>query len=138
MTINTYLTFSGNCREAMVFYQECLGGELVLQTIGDSPMAEKMPARMKASILHATLKKGKLVIFATDMVHDDGLVRGNNVSLMLDCGNEKEIRRCYEKLSAGGKQDHPLEPSFWGTLCGDLTDKFGNRWMLQYAVDSLQ
>ena len=41
--INSYLTFSGNCREAMNFYVTCLGGELVFQTIGESPLANKMP-----------------------------------------------------------------------------------------------
>ncbi len=58
--INSYLTFSGNCREAMRFYQECLGGELQIQTIGDSPMAAKMPKKMKNYILHATLTNGVL------------------------------------------------------------------------------
>ena len=47
--INSYLTFSGNCREAMTFYRECLGGELYFQTIGESPLSEKMPEQMRAS-----------------------------------------------------------------------------------------
>jgi len=38
----------------------------------------------------------------------------------------------YTKLSEGGKQDHPLELSFWGALFGDLTDKFGHHWLLHY------
>jgi PhnB protein len=33
--INGYLHFNGDCREAMTFYRECLGGELSLQTIGE-------------------------------------------------------------------------------------------------------
>ena len=64
--INSYLTFNGNCREAMTFYQECLGGELFMQTIGESPMAEQMPLPMKESILHATLTKGALFGGLTD------------------------------------------------------------------------
>ena len=55
--INAYLTFSGNCREAMNFYKSCLGGELTLQTIGESPLGDKMPPQMKDSILHSTLIK---------------------------------------------------------------------------------
>ena len=51
--INAYLTFSGNCREAMNFYKDSLGGELTLQTISESPLADKMPAQMKDCILHA-------------------------------------------------------------------------------------
>ena len=64
--LNTYLTFNGNCREAMNFYKTCLGGELSLQTIGESPMAEKMPAKMKDCILHSTLANDAMVIMATD------------------------------------------------------------------------
>lgn len=130
--INSYLTFSGNCREAMTFYKECLGGELSLQTIGESPMADKMPEKMKACILHAKLTNGKLVLMASDMVPESGLVNGNSVSLSLDCTSEEEIRDSYAKLSAGGEATHPLEITFWGALFGDLTDKFGNHWLLHF------
>jgi PhnB protein len=134
--INSYLTFNGNCREAMAFYKECLGGELMLQTIGESPMADKMPEQMKESILHSTLSKGDLVIMASDMVSDKGLIKGNSVSLMLNCGSEKEIRNYYEKLSAGGEATHPLENTFWGALFGGLTDKYGNHWLLHFQKNT--
>ena len=130
--INSYLTFNGNCREAMNFYKECLGGELTLQTVGESPMADKIPKQMKESILHSTLTKGELVIMGSDMVSDKGLVKGNSVSLMLNCSSEKDIRNYYEKLSAGGEATHPLEITFWGALFGDLTDKYGNQWLLHF------
>ncbi|HLP51466.1 MAG TPA: VOC family protein [Chitinophagales bacterium] len=130
--IQSYLTFSGNCREAMAFYQQCLGGELNLQTIGESPLAEKMPQQMKDSILHATLTKDHLVIMGSDMVGDDGLIKGNAVSLMLNCSSEDEVRNCYARLAEGGKATHPIEVSFWGALFGDLTDKYGNHWLLHY------
>ncbi len=130
--INSYLTFGGNCREAMTFYKNCLGGELDLQSIGESPMADKLPPQMKDSILHATLTKGDLVLMASDMVGEKGLIKGNAVSLMLNCSSEDEIRAFYKKLSTGGQAIHPLEDSFWGALFGDLTDKYGNQWLLHF------
>lgn len=135
--INSYLTFSGNCREAMTFYKECLGGELSLQTIGESPLADKMPPKMKEYVLHSTLTRDSLVLMGSDMVSDHGLNRGNAVSLMLNCSSEEEIKTCFEKLSAGGSKDHPLENSFWGALFGDLTDKFGNHWLLHFDKHSI-
>jgi PhnB protein len=42
-TINAYLTFNGNCRQAMTFYRECLGGELTLQAVKGSPMEGHWP-----------------------------------------------------------------------------------------------
>ncbi|MCW3127075.1 MAG: glyoxalase [Bacteroidetes bacterium] len=131
--INSYLTFGGNCREAMTFYQSCLGGELYFQTIGESPMADKMPAKIKDLILHSTLTLGNLILMASDMTPQSGLTVGNAVSLMLDCTSEEEIKGYYEKLSAGGEATHPLEESFWGALFGDLTDKYGNHWILNYT-----
>lgn len=117
----------------MTFYQECLGGKLYFQTIGESPLTEKMPRKIKDCILHSTLKKGALVIMASDMVSEQGLIIGNSVSLMLDCSSEDEIRTCYKKLSNGGKATHPLENTFWGALFGELTDKYRNRWLLNYT-----
>lgn len=130
--LNSYLTFSGNCREAMNFYKDCLGGELMLQTIGESPLADRMPPQMKESILHATLTKDGLVLMASDMVGERGLIKGNSVSLMLNCSSEEEIKTSYANLVMGGVADHPLENSFWGALFGDLTDKFGNHWLLHF------
>jgi PhnB protein len=131
-SINSYLTFNGNCREAMTFYKECLGGELFFQTIGESPMSAKMPDQMKEFILHSTLTKGVLLLMGSDMVAESGLLKGNSVSLSLNCSSEEEIRSCYEKLAAGGKKDHVLEDTFWGAIFGDLTDKYGNHWLLNY------
>ncbi|MBC5774662.1 VOC family protein [Pontibacter sp. KCTC 32443] len=134
MDIRSYLTFNGNCREAMSFYQQCLGGELYFQTVGDSPFAEKLPPRMKDCIMHSTLTKDSVVLMASDMVGEHALIRGNSVSMMLSCNSEDEIRACYEKLSKGGKQTHVLEYTFWGALFGDLRDKYGNQWLLHYQV----
>ena len=132
MQINSYLTFNGNCREAMTFYRDCLDGELDLQSIGESPMADKLPPQMKQRILHATLTKGDMVIMASDMVSEKGLIKGNSVSLMLNCSSEDEIKTLYAQLSRDGEATHPLEDTFWGALFGDLTDKFGNQWLLHF------
>ncbi len=130
--INSYLTFSGNCREAMEFYKACLGGELFFQTIGESPMASKMPQQMKDCILHSTLTKGSLLLMASDMVSEKGHIKGNAVSLCLMCSSEEEIKTSYANLSQKGEATHPLETTFWGATFGDLTDKYGNHWLLHY------
>ena len=135
MIIRSYLTFNGNCRQAMTFYKECLGGELSLQTVGESPLSKKMPPKMQNAILHGTLTRGDLVLMASDLVSENGLEKGNTVSLMLSCESEKEIRDCYKRLSRSGRQTHPLEITFWGALFGDLTDQFGNHWLLHYQIN---
>lgn len=134
--INSYLTFNGNCREAMAFYKECLGGELVLQEVGNTPMAENLPTKMKELILHAMLTNGELVIMASDMAPEQGLIKGNSVSLMLDCKSEEEARRFYGGLAAGGQATHPLQDTYWGALFGNLIDRFGIQWLLHFERNS--
>lgn len=130
--INSYLTFNGNCEEAMVFYQNCFGGALTFQTIGESPIAEKMPTEMKNCILHAVLISDDMVLMATDMTANKGLIKGNSVSLMLNCNSEEEVIKYYKKLSVGGEATHALEVTFWGAVFGDLIDQYGNSWLLSY------
>jgi len=130
--INAYLVFNGNCREAMEFYKACLGGELTLQTIGESPMAGQMPQQMKDCILHATLTHGNIVLMASDLVGNKGFIKGTTMSLMLDCSTEADLRQYFESLSEGGTLGHAIETTFWGALLGDFTDKYGNQWILHF------
>ena len=95
-------------------------------------MADQLPPEAQAFILHASLTNGALTILASDMVAERGLEVGNAVSLMLDCSSEEEIRRLYYLLSDGGQRTHPLEQTFWGALFGNLTDKYGNHWLLHF------
>ena len=132
--INSYLTFNGNCLEAMTFYKDCLGGKLSVQTVGELqlPLAEPMPPCMEKCIVHATLINDSLVITASDMVPETGLIKGNSVSLLLSCNSENEARTFYNKLSIGGEATHPLENTYWGSIFGDLTDKFGTHWLISF------
>jgi PhnB protein len=131
-TITSYLTFQGNCYEAMTFYQKCFGGKLFFQTLGESPFGNKLPDDMKRYILNATLIKGRLVIAASDMVQESGLSKGNSVSLLLCCRSAEEAAEYFLKLSADGRATDPLAHTFWGSLFGGLVDKYGNHWLLSY------
>ncbi len=127
--LNPYLTFSGNCREAMNYYNECLGGELSFIVVGESPVASQVPSSIKDHILHSSLKSGELELMATDMQHES-VNEGNAVHLCLVCKTEEETRHLFEKLSAGGRVKQPLHEMFFG-LIGTLTDKFGKSWILE-------
>ncbi len=130
--INAYLNFNGNCREAMTFYKKCLGGELTVQTVEGSPIEFQCPPYMKHQVLHASLLKGNLVLMASDMIEPEGFIKGNTISLSLNCNSEREIKTFFARLSSGGRITHPLEKQFWGATFGVLTDKYGIKWMLNY------
>ena len=62
------MSFENNCREAMNFYKDCLGGKLSMQTVSESPeMAAQMPPQFKDKILHASLIVGDITILASDL-----------------------------------------------------------------------
>jgi PhnB protein len=130
--INAYLKFSGNCREAMTFYKDCLGGDLSLQTVAETPLASQMPAAVQNNILHAALTRGSLVLLGSDMVGPEGRIPGSAIFLALDCSSEEEIKAFFAKLSAGGQITYPLKTEFWGATFGQITDKYGINWMLNY------
>ena len=130
--INAYINFDGDCREAMNFYKDCLGGELALQTVEGSPIEAQCPAEIKHQILHASLMKDSLVLMGSDMQGPQGFIKGNSIALSLSCSSEEEIKTFFTNLSKGGVISHELMQSFWGATFGVLTDKFGIRWMLNY------
>ncbi len=60
---------------------------------------------------------------------DEELLRGNSVSILLNCNDEQRIRTYYQNLETGGKATHPLQQSHSEDLLGGLTDKFGTHWL---------
>jgi PhnB protein len=129
--INAYLTFEGNCAEAMNFYKECIGGELTIHKVEGSPLEGQIPEG-KEQVMHAQLAKGSLILMASDMLMDGEVLRGNAMALSLNCSSEEEIRSYFDKLSAGASKIEPLKIQFWGALFGMFTDKFGIRWLLNF------
>lgn len=114
----------------MLFYKKCLGGELELQTLAGSPLAAGLPEKMQQTVLNATLRREGLWIQASDLTGDSGLQSGNNISLLLHCRNETELRNYFRKLTTGGKITQPVKRNMYGLLRADLTDKFGTHWLL--------
>ena len=129
--VNAYLHFDGSCRQAMTFYKECLGGELTLMTVGESPAVAQMPHQAKDSIMHSVLKNGTNVIMASDNLGTGSITKGNQFSMTIECSSNTEADAFYSKLSAGGKAIHPMKDEFFGYY-GDLTDKFGINWMISH------
>lgn len=134
--LNPYLHFSGNCREAMTFYRDCLGGDLKLMTIGESPLAGQMAPDAQNDVLHAHLCNGDRTLLGSDMRKTEQLASDGAVSLLINCADEAELGDLFAKLSAGGAVTCPVGPQFWGATFGSLTDKFGINWLLEYSHDA--
>lgn len=130
--INPYLTFDGNCRPAMTFYQQCFGGKLSLTTVAETPMAAQCPAGMQDQIMHAELKNGDFILMATEMTQAGEVVPGNDIALSLNFEDDEVINHCFSLLSGEGEVIEPLKEKAWGALFGVVQDKFGKVWMLNF------
>jgi PhnB protein len=128
-TVTTYLTFSSNCRQAMTFYQQCLGSELQLTPWPD---AQGKPSTDPiAGIMHARMSRdGTPILLASDTQPGDSLRVGNNFSVAIDCDSPEEAERVFTALGKGGKVRLPLGKMPWGASLGMLTDQFGIQWMV--------
>jgi PhnB protein len=129
-SLNPYLNFDGNARQAMVFYASVFGGELALTTFAElgaeGPDADR--------VMHAALKTdaGYVIMGAdvpTGMEYQP--ITGASVSLMGD--DAAALRRYWEQLSASGTVTMPLEKQAWGDDFGMCSDQFGVPWMVNIS-----
>jgi PhnB protein len=129
--IKPYIAFKGNCEEAVNFYKDKLGGEVLFsQTYGESPMADQVGPENKDKIMHTSIKIGDSVIMACDNVFaENPTTVGDNISLAIGTNDVASADTMFEKLSEGGVIKMPMQETFWAERFGMLTDKFGIHWM---------
>ena len=128
--IKPYISFSGNCEEAVNFYKDKLGAEVLFtQRYGESPMAGKGP---DDKIMHTSFRIGDSVIMACDNVFEDQnpTIVGNNITLAIGTKDVAEAESTFEKISDGASIVMPIQETFWAERFGMLTDKFGINWMI--------
>lgn len=130
MQLNPYLFFNGRCAEAFRFYEQLLGGKIVMmQTHGESPMADKTPSGWQDAIIHARLMIGDQVLMGSDAPPEHfSPAQGFSVSLQVDRAEEAE--RVFAALVENGTTQMPMQQTFWAERFGMLTDRFGIPWMV--------
>jgi len=128
-TLNPYLNFNGNTKEAMEFYHSIFGGKLDLQTFGESGMSN-ISEKQKNLIIHARLESDNILIMASEGKPGEKVNFGDNVSLSIVGEDEKTLTEWFNKLSEGGIVTMPMAKQFWGDTFGMCTDKFGVHWMV--------
>jgi PhnB protein len=129
--ITPYLSFDGNAKQALDFYKEVLGAEIVgLQTFGEADYPT--PPEADNRVMHANLKKGGISIMFSDTFPGQSVVVGSNISLTLEPESDEEIQNVYDELSKNGKVLTKLEDTFWGAKYARVQDQFGVIWELNY------
>jgi PhnB protein len=125
--LNPYITFNGNAREAMEFYQNVFGGNVSVSTFGqlggDAPEPDK--------IMHAQLETDSgFTLMGADPAPGTEYKPGNTMAVSLSGDDADELRGYWQKLSDGGTVMVPLEKQMWGDEFGMCEDRFGVQWMV--------
>ena len=123
-----YLSFTGNCEEALDFYSSALGGKVEgVHRYEGSPMESDVPADFKNKIMHATFNSPLGTFMASDTSRPLG--DGNRISLSINPASA-DAQRIFDRLSEGGQALMPLQDVFWGGKFGMLTDRYGFHWQI--------
>jgi PhnB protein len=128
ITLNPYLNFRDNTREAMEFYRDVFGGNLRMMTFKEFQASQDPSEDDK--IMHAELEAGDMVFMAADTPNHMDYAPGSNFSMSLSGEDEMQLRGYFDKLAEGGTVIQPLEKAQWGDTFGMLLDRFGVRWLV--------
>lgn len=131
MKLNPYIHFAGNAEEALKFYAEVLGGEVLdVQRYGDAPVPSDEDYKQK--IMHARLSFDGNLIMISDVFKGQPVSTEGNVHLSIEVDEEGRIDEVFNKMAEGGSVMMALENTFWGARFGMLKDKFGVHWMFNH------
>jgi PhnB protein len=131
--IQPYLFFRGRCEEAIAYYKERLGAEVLMmlrfKDNPDKPAPDKVPAALDEKIMHACLR-----INGAEIMMSDGMRSGDLdfqcMSLSLSVANAAEAERIFNALAADGTVQMPLGKTFFSPCFGAVADRFGVSWMV--------
>jgi PhnB protein len=131
-TLNPYLNFKDNTREAMEFYRGVFGGKLDVSTFSDNNASPDPSEANK--VMHAVLEAPNGITFmAADTPNSMECKPSAGFAMSLSGENEDELRGYFDKLSEGGMVTMPLEKAVWGDTFGMVQDKFGVSWLVNIS-----
>ena len=133
MIVQPYLLFNGRCEEALSFYGEKLGAEVVFQMrFKDGPPNPDHPLKpgTEDKIMHTTFRIGTTELMGSDGDCDAGDTTHTGFSLSLTADDVASGEKYFNALSDGGKVTMPWQETFWTKGFGMVVDRFGIAWMV--------
>lgn len=137
MTCGIYLTFNGNCEEAMLHYQDIFDGEITITMRYSEGPPEFSTPEIADKIMHATMVFGNnCEIKASDSFHEP-LNKGNNFHVSILADDNESAYSYFSGLAEEGKITMPFNDVFWGGKFGSCVDKFGVQWMISSNAENV-
>ncbi len=132
--LSAYLSFDGNCADALHFYERVLGGRIeAMIRYADAPADAAMPALSAEDaerIMYARLALDEQTLLGSDATAGHPYPGKKGMALSLAYPTVSDAQRVFDQLSDGGTVTMPLQKTFWAEAYGALVDRFGTRWMV--------
>lgn len=129
MQMIPYLSFNGNCREALTFYAELFGGTVGNFMPWNAEAIENIPEATTEHIMHGDININGNMIAGSDQFGDMYQSAGN-ISLMLDIDDLSDAQAKFTALAEAGQIIMPFAETFWADGYGFCTDRFGINWQI--------
>ena len=135
MALSTYLSFDGDCRQALESYARLLDGKvLAMMTFGEMPPqagSGEMPASVRDRIMHGCVDIGGQLLMGTDATPDHPHAGITGAYITFQTADTAEAERVFAALADGARRiEMPLQQTFWAKRYGSLVDRFGVPWMV--------
>lgn len=118
-----FVTFSGNCRKALTFYQTCFGGTLHFETF-----EKELQDYTEMPVVSGSLVSDNIIIHGSDLVHNEGRILGNYLSIFLHCKKADDRQALIEKLKFDKTNSSDTNDDSQRLV--EITDAFDVRWIL--------
>ena len=130
MKISPYISFSGNCEEAVAFYEKAFNVKAEIMRYRDAPSDSgyETPKGTENLVMHAQFELGGEVVMLCDTPPEYPVTPGNNIAIMAEFDNAETVKKVFEALKKGGEVGMEIQETFWSKCFGSLTDKFGINW----------
>lgn len=136
MAIEVYVTFNGNCREAVEFYSEVFDAPMnKILTFGEGmdPSDYQLTEEQKQLVMHTELIISENRIMFSDAFPGHPVTVGNNITLTILSNDKDEITTWFDRLKEGGTVEMELQETFWSKHYGVVVDRFGIFWQFSYV-----
>jgi len=136
MSVVAYVSFNGNCEEALDFYAESFKTtKTEIMRWKDAPADPnfELPDSARELVMHSFLNICDGEVMFSDVPPNMPVTIGDNIGLTVISKSIDDIKYYFDKVKNGGTIIMELQETFWTKCYGSVKDKFGIMW--QFSLD---
>lgn len=138
MRISPYVSFNGNCADAVAFYEKAFNVKADIMRYKDTPPEKgyPIPVGTENLVMHAQFEIDGQIVMLCDMPPETPVKIGENIAIMAEFDSVDKAKAAFGALKDGGEVCMEIQETFWSKCFGSLTDKFGIYWNISIETST--